>query len=44
MVILLTQPALLLIDLGHFQYNSVMLGWCSIGGLEGESRLTTFLP
>jgi len=26
MVILLTQPALLLIDFGHFQYNSVMLG------------------
>ncbi|KAF9779622.1 glucosyltransferase [Thelephora terrestris] len=25
MVILLTQPALLLIDFGHFQYNSVML-------------------
>lgn len=26
MVILLMQPALLLIDFGHFQYNSVMLG------------------
>lgn len=26
MVILLMQPALLLIDFGHFQYNSAMLG------------------
>lgn len=26
MAILLAQPALLLIDFGHFQYNSVMLG------------------
>jgi len=26
---LLLQPALLLIDFGHFQYNSVMLGKCS---------------
>ena len=25
---LLFQPALLLIDFGHFQYNSVMLGEC----------------
>lgn len=31
MAILLTQPALLLIDFGHFQYNSVMLGLCSTG-------------
>ena len=34
MVILLTQPALLLIDFGHFQYNSVMLGQFSVGHFE----------
>jgi hypothetical protein len=26
LLMLLLQPALLLIDFGHFQYNSVMLG------------------
>ena len=35
MVILLTQPALLLIDFGHFQYNSVMLGSFLVGHFEG---------
>jgi len=43
MAILLTQPALLLIDSGHFQYNSVMLGSCSVGSLDGEFRLITLL-
>ena len=35
MVILLTQPALLLVDFGHFQYNSVMLGSFSVGHFQG---------
>lgn len=34
MVILLAQPALLLIDFGHFQYNSVMLGRSLSGDFE----------
>ena len=32
LLLLLTQPALLIIDFGHFQYNSVMLGSsCLVG-------------
>lgn len=35
---LLLQPSLLLIDSGHFQYNSVMLGVCGfVMDLQGIS-------
>ena len=42
MAILLTQPALLLIDFGHFQYNSVMLGQFFTDALGGVPSLTSF--
>jgi len=44
LLILLLQPALLLVDFGHFQYNSVMLGRpCRMCHPKGVSHALTRL-